>query len=361
MSIFRDTFQTNIASSIRARQKAMREDNRTPKVLQYLNSRNAWIKMTSAVNVNGTADLAKNYVLSGGTLNSDGTFKSGLGSNSNNAYSTSTPAGGSNRLGIRPMPGITNVDIKSKSAYGSLREAVVSFQCWDIRQLEDLELLYMRPGYTVLLEWGWTPYILEVNNVLETFYNFNEFYSNDFLNAGPLDRTVLFKKLYDTSTKYGGNYDAMYGYIKNYNWSAREDGGYDCQTTIISTGEIIESLKVNYVRPDLVDYNMYNTGSTGDGLLNDLFSPGTYNTPDLRGFYEKNTLAGMWAELYNRVPLSSPAPLLNPAPISYNGIKCNYPGLKTDDKEARIYGQDTKALYITLPTFVNMMNHYIIA
>ena len=38
----------------------------------------------------------------------------------------------------------------------------------------------------------------------------------------------------------------MFGYVKNYSWSAREDGGYDCSTTIVSVGEVLESLKVNY-------------------------------------------------------------------------------------------------------------------
>jgi hypothetical protein len=38
----------------------------------------------------------------------------------------------------------------------------------------------------------------------------------------------------------------MFGFIKNYSWKARMDGGYDCTTEIISIGEVIESLKVNY-------------------------------------------------------------------------------------------------------------------
>ena len=62
-------------------------------------------------------------------------------------------------FGYRPMPGITGLDIEHKASYGSLRQATVKFQCWDIHQLEQLELLYMRPGYTALIEWGWLPYI----------------------------------------------------------------------------------------------------------------------------------------------------------------------------------------------------------
>ena len=66
---------------------------------------------------------------------------------------------GDRTYGVRPMPGITNVEIKSKSAYGSLREAIVTFYAWDKKQLEDLEKLYMRVGYYVLLEYGWSMYL----------------------------------------------------------------------------------------------------------------------------------------------------------------------------------------------------------
>jgi hypothetical protein len=234
MSIFRNTFQDDIKASLAARQNAM--TSRTPDVIQYLNSRNSFIRMTSSVNVgNDNGALAKKNVLLGGTLNPNGGLKSGVG-NANEAYSTRTPGGTTNRLGLRPMAGITSMDIKSKSAYGSLREAVVNFQCWDIHQLEELELLYMRPGYTVLVEWGWLPHLNNSGKLVTTPPSFY-----DILNKGVTDRRVIFKQLYDKSTASGGNYDAMFGYIKNYQWSARPDGGYDCQTTIISTGEIIES------------------------------------------------------------------------------------------------------------------------
>ena len=162
MSIFKDTFIPEVRFQLDARQNAIL--NRTPTTIKYLNSRNAWIKMSSSVNVNGTSELANNYQLKGGILKSDGGLKSGVGG-TDNAYSNISPNTSLSfderkyQRGIRPMPGINSIDIESKSAYGSLREVVVKFQCWDIKQLEDLELLYMRPGYTVLIEWGWLPYL----------------------------------------------------------------------------------------------------------------------------------------------------------------------------------------------------------
>ena len=149
-------------------------------------------------------------------------------------------------FGIVPMPGIIDAKIKVKSAYGSLREAQVNFVCHNRRQLEILELLYMRPGYTMLLEWGWTPHIKMATNQegeelgvvkSDDFFIMNEFFDPNKTFA-ELNRAVLDKKI-----KSGGNYDAMCGYVKNFEIKAREDGGYDCMTSIISMGELLEGLK----------------------------------------------------------------------------------------------------------------------
>jgi len=354
MSIFRDTFDKTIIGSIKKRQNAM--INRTPENIQYLNTRNAWIRMTSAVNVNESNTLASQYVLQGGTLNPNNTLKSGIGSNTSNAYSTVSPSGKTHKFGIRPMPGITDLNIKSKTAYGSLREANVNFQCWDISQLEDLELLYMRPGYTVLVEWGWAPYIDSTGKYNPTF---TDFYSNDLLNFKPGSKTKdqIFKELYQKSIDYSGNYDAMYGYVKNFEWSAREDGGYDCSTTIISPGEIIESLKVNYVRADLKKYKMYENGSIGDGFLNSLFET-QGNNPSVKfvEYYQKNTLAGVWAEL--ALKLKDPN-----APAKFSNYEISdIPGLTNyGDLNTFIQPGSGLKVYITLDSVFAILNNYIIA
>jgi hypothetical protein len=311
MSIFRNSFNSEVKGQLTARQDAM--VNRTEDNISYLNSRNAWVRMSSSVNVNGTNALARSYILQGGTLNTINTKtglissqKQGLGTGFQNAYATKSYSGKNYKLGIRPMPGITNIEVKSKSAYGSLREIVVNFQCWDIHQLEDLELLYMRPGYTVLVEWGWLPY-LDNNGKLQTTIK-DPYY--DIINKSATDRTKIFTDLYQKSKDSDGNYEALYGYVKNYQWSARPDGGYDCQTTVISTGEIIESLKVNYVRKDTSNLGVTVSGNTTNpGLLTDEFEFTTNPISDaqktiydtLPSHYQKNVLAGMWAELYHKL------------------------------------------------------------
>jgi len=45
--------------------------------------------------------------------------------------------------------------------------------------------------------------------------------------------------------EYKGNYDALFGKISNFSWSFNDDGSYDIELTIISLGDVIESLKTN--------------------------------------------------------------------------------------------------------------------
>jgi hypothetical protein len=45
--------------------------------------------------------------------------------------------------------------------------------------------------------------------------------------------------------KYNGNYDALLGKVSNFNWSFNTDGSYDIELTIISLGDVVESLKSN--------------------------------------------------------------------------------------------------------------------
>jgi len=302
MSIFKDSFHQSIKDQISTRQVAI--NNRTPTNLQYYNSRNSWIRLSSSVNIyNGTGDikdptnygndLAKRCILQGGILYNKN-LRSGIGDNSKVYSNISSNNTDSYRLGIRPMPGINNIEVSSKGAYGSLREAIVHFQCWDIKQLEDLELLYMRPGYTVLLEWGWSPHLK--NGTSSNNYTDNKFNTiidyTDIIET-PYTKEELFKKQYTkATTETQGNCDSMYGYIKNYSWKARMDGGYDCQTTIISIGEIIESLKINYSPLDNI------TALSAGGLV----SPNIQNIKGAieqnKESYSHNILAGIFNEIW---------------------------------------------------------------
>jgi hypothetical protein len=197
--------------------------------------------------------LAQRYVLEGGTLinikNNDGkkvsalrrgfpgAGKRGFGFTYGDPTIRANAGTGDDNYGIVPMPGITDANIRTKSAYGSLREAKVNFVCHNQRQLEILELLYMRPGYCLLLEWGWTTYIDNDGKNTSKFPTIGEFFDPN------VSQEIINKQIIQNKIDTGGNYDGMLGICKNFNYTSRTDGGYDCTTEITSTGEIIESLK----------------------------------------------------------------------------------------------------------------------
>lgn len=292
MSIFKESFPDYIQKQIGTRQKLISGDIRNTAV-KHLNSRSSWVRMTSSVNVNGSADLAKSNVLFNGTSSNIGLPGGGYNYFMNEGFGFTTGTYKKGPLGFRPMAGIDNISVKNKGAYGSLREVVVNFKCWDINQLEDLEVLYMRPGYTVLIEWGWSNYLVEDKNGNGQLKQMNEYY--DILNiTTPKTISEITKELRAKIENSQGNYDAMYGKIKNYSWSARTDGGYDCTTTIISVGEVIESLKVNNTN---MAFNSIAASVSGE-VLNNITLIGGYDKQKLINSYDKNYLAGILTELY---------------------------------------------------------------
>ena len=355
MSIFRETFPAFIQTELGRRQNGMA--TRNPAFLHQLNSRSAWVRMTSGVDYEGSSDLAKKYVMQGGVLNystketkDNGivdvfTQKNGLG-NASNAYSNLSQGGAKNRTGIRPMPGITNVNIQSKGAYGSLQEATVTFTCWDIRQLEELELLYMRPGYTVLLEFGWD--FARAGGVLPNY---------DILNKEDITLNDAFAEIYELIDQSGGTYDALLGYVKNYNWSARDDGGYDCSTSIISLGEVLESLKCNWVPGETKAFD-----NAGKGILQ---ITGNSDKQVLES-YEKGIIPGLIQELWNSADRYAGGSTDVIVDKNTGNKYYLYKLAIKDDKNERgglqkpLGGPSSKSeIYITLGSFCDLLSTYV--
>ena len=214
----------------------------------YYTNRTPWISMASAVNVVGeqeqrdfkvdTADaLARSYKLTSEFNQAD------------------LPAGHSvsDQLGIRPRPGIQNMNIVSHNQFGSLRTARVSFQVWSKEDLDACEVLYMRPGMSVLLEWGWSLF-LKKNGEDITVHPMERGYN--IFDTKQKTLIGVLNELESLKVERGHGYDAIFGFVKNFNWSLRPDGGYDCSTEIMSPGELVESLNIARPISDL-DASLY--------------------------------------------------------------------------------------------------------
>ena len=278
-----------VANQIKARQtlhgSGVRFDfnERNPDQLNILNSNTAWVKLASGVSIDSEErlknlgfssserasllgmGLAKKYILyagtsayENGTLNQRDGFKppSFEGSIARDAedssyiYSRNLNLDGKHAAdtGYAPMPGIISTEIKALNR-GSLEKAFIKIKAQNRQQLDILDVLYMRLGYTVLLEWGNSLYtddgvnkqVVRNTAIEDHFFKFGGKRSYlDFL--GLLEGENLIE---DYRIKYSGNCDGMLAVISNFSWTFNPDGSYDIDLTLISLGDVIESLKTN--------------------------------------------------------------------------------------------------------------------
>jgi hypothetical protein len=362
MSLFKEPFDKTVADQLHARQDLIGKNEYNPQDITYLNSKTAWISLKSSVNAisptsnsptNSTTDysaLAKNNVLLGGLFNSK------------SPYIIEKDA-----LGMKPMPGITNISVKNKGAYGSLRQVTVNFQCWDVKQLQRLELLYMRPGFTVLLEWGWLPYIDNGGKLKNELH-----YDDKFFDRKDVDLQEYFKELNIKTTNSSGNYDFMFGYVMNYSWKFRDDGGYDCSTEIISTGEILESYKINFATPEISAKSFNNTGTifnnTGTIFSKTVLKLDEGKLKLIKKDYSQNIIRGLCSELFFRAEsdgnLSSGISDFNYVyennTYSINFISLDFLNDSSSEGDNKCSISGDKNIYITLGDFVTLMNNIVL-
>lgn len=255
MNILGEPFRPYVNTEIRSRQRVHGKLNRTIDDVKYLNSRNAWIKLASGVeidqyrlnllkknnnsminNASTGKRLAQDYVLFNGTTSLKGNIRQGIKS-PNAAYGV-----GNKSFGFSPMPGIVDADIRDLNR-GSLKRATVNIKVHNRDQLDIIDVLYLRLGYIVLLEWGFDKYLKNekiVNmgpSLIDTIFFNDKHKESSYVEFLPL----IEKHRSDNN----GNYDALFGMISNFSWTFQNDGSYDVKMEIMSIGDVIESLKVN--------------------------------------------------------------------------------------------------------------------
>ena len=286
MAIVGEDLDKYVWEQIIARQEFLGNANKTDNNLVFFNAKTSWVKLASGVFLEDSKaielasttggvqfikgmGLAKNHILSSGLSSFNSSTKSlqqrgGLNTSniSNNSYDI-TP-----EFGIVPMPGLKDVSIKSLNR-GSLKKARVKLRVENYQQLQIIDTLYLRLGYTLLLEWGNSIYLSKDQKLIkptptfleETFFNLGK--NQSYLNLLP-----QIEKLRDSSN---GNYDGFIGKVSNFDWNFNEDGSYDINLELISLGDVIESLKSNVVLDKST--NSFIKSLTGGGnsfILSDL-------------------------------------------------------------------------------------------
>lgn len=248
-----------VIKQLKTRQHVLNNrQSRSADELSYLTSNTSWCKVTSAVDIdiNYSNEFADdpNYIpsysnvhaklnqLFGGTFSTLGQksgFPQGLGisdSSGESAYSFSSTQG------IVPMPGITSFQVTSQGTYGTLKAGSFNFTVHSVEQFNLMEELYLRPGFTILMEWGHSSFFIDKDNFTSTptYYDANRFTVKQ-------KEKDLRKRLFNIRSKDNAyNYDFLYGFIKNFQWNYN-GGNYECQVDVISKGEVISSISQLFV------------------------------------------------------------------------------------------------------------------
>jgi hypothetical protein len=265
-----DTWAIN---QIKLRQRLLGANPRDSKVLSWINNRTAWIRASSPVSISpdkskeltgekfryADRQLAKEFVLFNGTVGLLETVtgisslgftpvqKAGVTNDKTIINDFAYGFGGNEPQGIVPMPGIESLNITTYSR-GALRKAELKLKVHNKYQFGIIDSLYMKPGYTILIEWGNTIYYTgTTENPQPRTPNFNtKAFSNFFSKKGTTQETLL-SNIRDDRQTTEGNYDGFYGSITNFSWTYNIDGSYDITISAISIGDVIESLNINRV------------------------------------------------------------------------------------------------------------------
>jgi hypothetical protein len=263
---------------------------KTPSVINYLNNRNAWIKLASGVSLKNSSggdlyedggqrlkdlqkfstdnyftnqdiaslkgkNLAKQYVLFNTVQSLEGnSYSSRSGVRNTNSWSNSqnTLYGGmgSNTRGLQPVPGIIDVSIDTLNR-GSIKKATIKLKAFNKFQFGIIEILYLRLGYIMMLEYGWDKYVEGfdannspiINNMGDTIIEKEWFKDKSFSQRAMLN--VINRYV----GKFKGNYNGFFGKVSNFKWDLNKDNTYDISITLISLGSVIESLQVQIPQP----------------------------------------------------------------------------------------------------------------
>jgi hypothetical protein len=300
MNIFGEGFHPDIINQINQRQKRYGSVERTTEELTYLNSKTGWVKLISSVDIEkrerDTATsvddrlkligvntsyrgnkLAKEFILFNGTSIQDkkGVTQRENITNTNSSVNDFAYGLGGNEFGLRPMPGILSAEIKTLNR-GSIKESTVRIKAFNRVQFQIIDVLYLRLGYPILLEWGHSVYYDNKGK----FHNGSDndwSIAYDFLEGKLKNYYDILSKIQKNRLDSNGNYDALLGKVKNYNWTFDRDGNYDITLSIISVGDVIESLQTNTLGPSIqfnntsTTTNSYLTGSSQEVIQSSKF------------------------------------------------------------------------------------------
>lgn len=225
-------FKNEVRDQLQVRSQKRASQNLTDKDLAVQHGSTGWARISSGVIIDGETDpkfKAENNILQGGILSK---LNKGFDQSGTDSSYTKDAA-----LGFRPIPGVDSIEIVTQNDQGTIRKTDVAFKVNSLEQLEIFERLYLRPGYTLLLEYGHSAYYDNQGNIISDVPSVIDFFNTS-------SRVSIAKKIEELKKSSDYNYDAILGFCMNFQYSFNMEGGYDCTFYIISAGSILESIKL---------------------------------------------------------------------------------------------------------------------
>ena len=170
---------------------------------EKLSSKSVWLRMTSG--------LSTPVTLQGGLLNDDKTIRSG--------FEQLYPAADG-----RPIPGLISLQVDYLGGNMLTRGAEINWVCWSFDQIKALTPHFLSLGSTVMIEWGW---VYDEKTLINL---------PSFLNSDGTIRGNAYTDYKNDIIDANGDFDMVIGVVKNMSWSNRQDGGFECRTSLSSIG-----------------------------------------------------------------------------------------------------------------------------
>jgi len=239
----------------------IKENNKLQLKAANLKLRNLGLSNTQIKQLGSEETLAKKAILFGGLGELSGgkiTQRTGISFTDSIWNPTEAYGLGGNQFGKQPMPGITSAKINCITR-GSVRSATIQLKAYNTFQFQLIELLYLRLGFTMMLEWGNNKFINNAGSLEQLQSTLIE--DMFFDNQGRSQLDVL-KQIEVYRNKYSGNYDGFFGRVTNFSWDFSPDGTYNITLVLLTLGDIIESLQINLPSP------INSFGANADGETN---------------------------------------------------------------------------------------------
>ena len=228
----------------------IKQNNKNQRLMGVKKLRNIGFTMNEAKRFSNTNQLAKSAILFSGLGSLDSSKiinpRFGISQNMDSVWNQEPAYGlGGNQFGKQPMPGITSATVNCINR-GSIRTATVQIKAYNTFQFQLIELLYLKLGFTMMLEWGHNKYYSSDGSLREMESTIIE---DSFFSKKSKSQLQVLKDIERYRKEYEGNYDGFFGRVTNFNWDFSPDGTYDITIKLVTLGDIIESLQVNLPSP----------------------------------------------------------------------------------------------------------------